>query len=367
MIKFLDLQSQYKSIQKDVDTAIKEVLSESAFIGGKYVDKFENDFSSYVGVDYCVGVGNGTDALEIAIESLSLPPGSEIIVPANSFIATSEAVTRAGHKVVFCDVDKDSYVISIEDIEKRITSRTKAVIAVHLYGHACDMDALIQISSKFNLRVIEDCAQAHGSEYKGKRVGGIGDIATFSFYPGKNLGAYGDGGAITTNDKHLAAQCRKIANHGRVAKYDHDFEGRNSRLDGLQAAILGVKLKHLDTWLNARQQIADIYLKELKDVLGVVLPVRQPWSKQAYHLFVIRVQNRDQLKEFLADNGVQSGVHYPISLPKLKAYNYMQQANEPMFSNVSDSLLLSLPIGEHLSDKDAYKVAQLVKDFLYMA
>ena len=367
MIKFLDLQSQYKSIQKDVDTAIKEVLSESAFIGGKYVDKFENDFSSYVGVDYCVGVGNGTDALEIAIESLSLPPGSEIIVPANSFIATSEAVTRAGHKVVFCDVDKDSYVISIEDIEKRITSRTKAVIAVHLYGHACDMDALIQISSKFNLRVIEDCAQAHGSEYKGKRVGGIGDIATFSFYPGKNLGAYGDGGAITTNDKHLAAQCRKIANHGRVAKYDHDFEGRNSRLDGLQAAILGVKLKHLDTWLNARQQIADIYLKELKDVLGVVLPVRQPWSKQAYHLFVIRVQNRDQLKEFLADNGVQSGVHYPISLPKLKAYNYLQQANEPMFSNVSDSLLLSLPIGEHLSDKDAYKVAQLVKDFLYMA
>jgi len=367
MIKFLDLQSQYKSIQKDVDTAIKEVLSESAFIGGKYVDKFENDFSSYVGVDYCVGVGNGTDALEIAIESLSLPPGSEIIVPANSFIATSEAVTRAGHKVVFCDVDKDSYVISIEDIEKRITSRTKAVIAVHLYGHPCDMDALLQISSKFNLRVIEDCAQAHGSEYKGKRVGGIGDIATFSFYPGKNLGAYGDGGAITTNDKHLAAQCRKIANHGRVAKYDHDFEGRNSRLDGLQAAILGVKLKHLDTWLNARQQIADIYLKELKDVLGVVLPVRQPWSKQAYHLFVIRVQNRDQLKEFLADNGVQSGVHYPISLPKLKAYNYMQQANEPMFSNVSDSLLLSLPIGEHLSDKDAYKVAQLVKDFLYMA
>jgi len=367
MIKFLDLQSQYKSIQKDVDTAIKEVISESAFIGGKYVDKFENDFSSYVGVDYCVGVGNGTDALEIAIESLSLPPGSEIIVPANSFIATSEAVTRAGHKVVFCDVDKDSYVISIEDIEKRITYRTKAVIAVHLYGHACDMDALIQISSKFNLRVIEDCAQAHGSEYKGKRVGGIGDIATFSFYPGKNLGAYGDGGAITTNDKHLAAQCRKIANHGRVAKYDHDFEGRNSRLDGLQAAILGVKLKHLDTWLNARQQIADIYLKELKDVLGVVLPVRQPWSKQAYHLFVIRVQNRDQLKEFLADNGVQSGVHYPISLPKLKAYNYLQQANEPMFSNVSDSLLLSLPIGEHLSDKDAYKVAQLVKDFLYMA
>ena len=367
MIKFLDLQSQYKSIQKDVDTAIKEVLSESAFIGGKYVDKFENDFSSYVGVDYCVGVGNGTDALEIAIESLSLPPESEIIVPANSFIATSEAVTRAGHKVVFCDVDKDSYVISIEDIEKRITSRTKAVIAVHLYGHPCDMDALLQISSKFNLRVIEDCAQAHGSEYKGKRVGGIGDIATFSFYPGKNLGAYGDGGAITTNDKHLAAQCRKIANHGRVAKYDHDFEGRNSRLDGLQAAILGVKLKHLDTWLNARQQIADIYLKELKDVLGVVLPVRQPWSKQAYHLFVIRVQNRDQLKEFLADNGVQSGVHYPISLPKLKAYNYMQQANEPMFSNVSDSLLLSLPIGEHLSDKDAYKVAQLVKDFLYMA
>ena len=363
MVNFLDLSSQYKSIQPDIDNAIKNVISESAFIGGKYVDKFESDFSDYIGSNYCIGVGNGTDALEIAIESLSLPIGSEIIVPANSFIASSEAVTRTGHKVVFCDVDEESYVVSIKDIEKRITSKTKAIIAVHLYGHSCDMDALTELSSKFNLRIIEDCAQAHGAEYKEKKVGSIGDIATFSFYPGKNLGAYGDGGAITTNDEYLSTQCRKIANHGRVSKYNHDFEGRNSRLDGLQAAILSVKLKYLDTWLEKRTEIADIYLKELSSISDIVLPVRKSWSKQAYHLFVIRTEKRDQLKEFLIDRGIQVGVHYPISLPKLKAYDYLDQANELLFANRSDSLLLSLPIGEHLSVDDVYKVVHLVKDF----
>ncbi len=220
-----------------------------------------------------------------------------------------------------------------------------------------------KIAKEYNLYIIEDCAQAHGAEYKGKKVGGIGDIAAFSFYPGKNLGAYGDGGAITTNNLKLASQSRKIANHGRTAKYDHDFEGRNSRLDSLQAAILNVKLKHLDSWVNKRIKVADKYLLELKGVEDIVLPIKQNCVKQAYHLFVIRTSKRDELKSYLAERDIQTGIHYPISLPKLKAYQYAEQANDHMFANTSDTSLLSLPIGEHLTDKDIMSVIMAVKSF----
>ena len=363
MVKFLDLKSQYYSIKSEIDKAIQNVIENSAFIGGEHVAQFEDSFSNYVGTDYCIGVGNGTDALEIAIEALDMPIGSEIIVPANSFIASSEAVTRSGHRVVFVDIDSESYVISIEDLKKRITSKTKAIMAVHLYGHPCDMDELAKIAKEYNLCIIEDCAQAHGAEYKGKRVGGIGDIATFSFYPGKNLGAYGDGGAITTNNLELSVQCRKIANHGRTAKYDHDFEGRNSRLDSLQAAILNVKLKYLDNWIDKRIQVADKYLLELDEVKDIILPVKQDWAKQAYHLFVIRTNIRDELKNYLSEKGIHTGIHYPISLPKLKAYKYSNQADELMFANSSDASLLSLPIGEHLSKEDVEKVILAIKRF----
>ena len=363
MVKFLNLKSQYDSIKLEIDEAIKGVIENSAFIGGEHVNQFENNFCNYTEADYCIGVGNGTDALEISIEALNMPIGSEIIVPANSFISSSEAVTRSGHKVVFADVDRESYVISIEDIKKRITAKTKAIIAVHLYGHPCDMDELGKIAKEYNLYIIEDCAQAHGSEYKGKKVGGIGDIAAFSFYPGKNLGAYGDGGAITTNNLKLASQSRKIANHGRTAKYDHVFEGRNSRLDSLQAAILNVKLKHLDSWVNKRIKVADKYLLELKGVEDIVLPIKQNCVKQAYHLFVIRTSKRDDLKLYLAERDIQTGIHYPISLPKLKAYQYAEQANDQMFANTSDTSLLSLPIGEHLTDKDIMSVIMAVKSF----
>ena len=363
MVKFLDLKSQYYSIKSEIDKAIQNVIENSTFIGGEHVAQFETNFSNYVGTDYCIGVGNGTDALEIAIEALDMPIGSEIIVPANSFIASSEAVTRSGHKVVFVDIDTESYVISIEDLKKRITPKTKAIMAVHLYGHPCDMDELAKIAKEYNLYIIEDCAQAHGAEYKGKRVGGIGDIATFSFYPGKNLGAYGDGGAITTNNLELSVQCRKIANHGRTAKYDHDFEGRNSRLDSLQAAILNVKLKYLDGWIDKRIQVADKYLLELDGVEDITLPVKQDWAKQAYHLFVIRTNRRDELKSYLTEKDIQTGVHYPISLPKLKAYQYTKQANDQMFANSSDTSLLSLPIGEHLTDEDIAHVVNTVKSF----
>lgn len=363
MVKFLDLVTQYQTIKQEIDTAISDVISKSAFIGGEYVQTFEKEFAEYCDAKFCIGVGNGTDALEIAIESLNLPQSSEIIVPANSFIASSEAVTRQGHKVVFADCDPQSYVISIDDLEKRITKKTKAIMAVHLYGHPCDMEVLETLANRHGLYIIEDCAQAHGAEYKGQKVGSIGHVASFSFYPGKNLGAYGDGGAITTNDETIAKKCRMIANHGRISKYNHEFEGRNSRLDGLQAAILSVKLKRLHEWTEKRIAVADYYLKNLKNVKEIILPVRQDWAKQVYHLFVIRTEKRDELKAFLADEGVQSGIHYPISLPKLHAYSYVEQDNDDMFANQTDTKLLSLPIGEHLNIQDLEKVVTAIKEF----
>ena len=363
MIKFLDLKAQYESIKEEIDATINEVIVKSAFISGEYVTQFEKEFASFIQVKDCVGVANGTDALEIAIESLDLPRGSEIIVPANSFISSSEAVTRQGHHVVFTDCDPESYVISIEEVKKRISTRTKAIIAVHLYGHPCDMDALQNLAEQYGLYIIEDCAQAHGAEYKGKRVGSIGNIATFSFYPGKNLGAYGDAGAITTNDEKLANKCRMIANHGRIAKYDHEFEGRNSRLDGLQAAILSVKLKHLPEWTQKRIAVADYYLKHLKDIQRIILPVRQDWAKQVFHLFVVRTEDRDDLARFLAQQGIQTGVHYPISLPKLNAYKYVNQSSENLFANKSDETLLSLPIGEHLTEIELKVVVDSISQF----
>lgn len=360
MIKFLDLKKQYLGIKSEVDDAIFSVIDDCAFIGGKHVHEFEDNFAEYQQAKYCVGVGNGTDALEIAIESLELDKGSEIIVPANSFIASSEAVTRAGYKVVFCDCDPDDYTISIEGVKNSITPNTSAIMAVHLYGHPCDMDALLAISRQYNLKIIEDCAQAHSAEYKGKRVGAIGDIGAFSFYPGKNLGAYGDGGAILTNNSELAEKCRMIANHGRIDKYDHIFEGRNSRLDGLQAAILNVKLKYLDKWIERRIELAQYYSEGLSAEGLYALPVKKEWAKHVYHLFVIRVNNRNELKKVLYESGVESGVHYPISLPKLKAYQYTNQYDNSFVANEYDQLILSLPIGDHLSIKDIDKVIDIV-------
>lgn len=363
MVKFLDLESQYNNIKSDIDIAINSVISDTAFVGGKYVKAFECEFSKYQEADYCIGVGNGTDALEIAIEALNLTMGSEIIVPANSFIASSEAVTRSGHKVIFCDCDGANYTISIDSLKTKITPNTRAILAVHLYGHPCDMDKILSIANENSLKVIEDCAQAHGAEYKCKKVGAIGDVGTFSFYPGKNLGAFGDGGAIVTNDPKLAKKCRMIANHGRIKKYEHEFEGRNSRLDGIQAAILSVKLKHLNAWTEARIRVADYYLKNLECISEIVLPYRENWAKQVYHLFVIRTNNRTDLIQHLEASSIQSGVHYPIALPKLSAYQYLNQSGEDFVANENDGKLLSLPVGEHLTLEDLEFITQSVKRF----
>lgn len=363
MVKFLDLHAQYLSIRAEIDGAVSDVIANSSFIGGNSVRAFEEEFASYCDARFCLGVGNGTDALEIAIEALDLPLDSEVLVPANSFIASSEAVSRCGHNVVFVDNDATSYVISVDDVLKKITKKTKALIAVHLYGHPCEMNRLTDICKEKGIYIIEDCAQSHGAEFEGKRVGSLGDISAFSFYPGKNLGAYGDGGAIVTNNETLALKCRQIANHGRIAKYDHAFEGRNSRLDGLQAAILSVKLKHLDTWTEKRISIAEKYLQGLAGIPLLTLPVRRVWAKQVYHLFVIRSEYRDSLKEFLGRVGIETGIHYPKALPKLQAYAYLEQEDSSANYYSQDSELLSLPIGEHLSFDQIDSVISAVKEF----
>lgn len=363
MVKFLDLKQQYEGIKEEIDNTISSVISESAFIGGKYVQKFEEEFARYQEAEYCIGVANGTDALEIAIEALSLPKRSEIIVPANSFIASSEAVSRSGHQVVFCDCDTRNYTVDIVSLESKITDKTKAILAVHLYGHPCNMEAIMHLAEKYQLKVIEDCAQAHGAQYKGRKVGAIGDIGTFSFYPGKNLGAYGDGGAIITNSEKLAKKAKMIANHGRIEKYNHEFEGRNSRLDALQAAILSVKLKYLERWTQIRINVAKCYLQELKDLDNISLPVQEVWAKQVYHLFVIRTKQRDELQSFFKQHNIQVGIHYPIALPKLKAYAHLNQFSENFFANKVDSELLSLPIGEHLTEEMIKKVVDVLRAF----
>ncbi len=362
MIKFLDLHAQYSLIKNEIDDAITSVINESAFIGGKYVKQFEENFSEYQQAQYCVGVGNGTDALEIAIEELNLPQGSEIIVPANSFIASAEAVVRTGHKIIFCDTSPDDYTINLDDLKCRITPNTSAIVAVHLYGHPCAMDPLLAIAKKYNLRIIEDCAQAHGAEYKGRRVGAIGDVGCFSFYPGKNLGAYGDGGAIVTNNKELAIKCRMSANHGRITKYNHEFGGRNSRLDGLQAAILNVKLQYLDIWIDHRVMIANIYIDEMKNITKVRVPRINSLVKHAYHLFVIQHPERDKLKECLKLEEIETGIHYPVALPKLQAFNYIDNNYNEFVACQIDKNLLSLPIGEHVSVDDAKRIVNLIRN-----
>jgi dTDP-4-amino-4,6-dideoxygalactose transaminase len=363
VIRFLDLQAQYQSIRGEIDAAIASVIAESAFVGGPYVAAFEQQFARYVGAAHCVGVGNGTDALEIAIEALALPPGSEIIVPGNSFITSAEAVSRSGHRVVFADVNPHRYVLDAASVRARLTPHTKAIVAVHLYGQPCDMGELMALAREHGLAVIEDCAQAHGAEVRGQRVGGLGDVGCFSFYPGKNLGAYGDAGAITTQRADLAQRCRMIANHGRLSKHEHEFEGRNSRLDGLQAAVLSVKLPHLEAWTQRRTEIAEHYIGELEGVGDLVLPVRPAWARPVYHLFVVRTARRNALLKHLAEQGVEARVHYPVALPKLPAYRHLGEPDPKAWCNRVDGTLLSLPMGEHMTLDDAQAVVSAVRSF----
>jgi dTDP-4-amino-4,6-dideoxygalactose transaminase len=361
-VPFVDLRAQYKAIKNEIDEAIAHVIDGAAFIGGEYVNRFEEAFASYCGVKYCIGVGNGTDALYIALRALGIGPGDEVITVANSFIATSEAITMTGAKIVFVDCDPQTYNIDVGQVSRVVTHRTKAIVPVHLYGQPADMLSLKNLATIHGLFIVEDAAQAHGAEINREHVGSFGDAGCFSFYPGKNLGAYGDAGAIVTHKEELATKCRMIANHGRISKYDHDFEGINSRLDGLQAAILDVKLKHLGKWIERRRRAANTY-KDLLKGTSVTMPVEAEGVRHVYHLFVVRVPNREAVMAELKNRGIETGIHYPIALPNLKAYRYLGYAQEdfPVATKYSKEIL-SLPMFPELNEEQLQYICYQLKN-----
>lgn len=363
-IPFVDLHAQYLVLKPEIDEAIASVIRETAFIGGKYVTRFEESFAADYGVSHCISVANGTDAIYIALKMMGIGPGDEVITTAHSWISTSEAVTQTGARPVFVDVD-EYYTIDAKNIEAAVTPRTRCVIPVHLYGQPADMTAITALCKKHGLKLLEDCAQAHYAEWKGQRVGTFGDVATFSFYPGKNLGAYGDAGAILTNDEALATKMRMYANHGALKKHHHFMEGINSRLDGLQAAILSAKLPHIHKWTEQRRAVAGMYDKALAPIAGVNIPKLHEHANHVYHLYVIQVENRDALMKHLAERGIQTAVHYPVALPLMPAYAYQESnaATIPIASRNQDRIL-SLPIYPELTQPMVDAVANAIADFM---
>ena len=362
-LKFLDLKYQNKKIEKKIFTSIKKNIENSSFIGGKDLNEFQKEFAYFLNIKFCLGVANGTDALEIAIKALNLKKNSEIIVPANTWISTAEAVLNNKLKVRFVDVD-ETHNICVEDLKKKINKKTSAIIIVHLYGNPANLDEIIKLKKKYNLKVIEDCAQAHGAEYKGKKISTFGDIGTFSFFPSKNLGCYGDGGCIVTNQKKLFINMKKIANHGGLKKNKHEIVGRNSRLDNIQAGILREKLKKLNQWIDIRNKQANLYFKYLSDLKKISLIKILKKTKSSFHLMVIKTYKRNELKKFLDNNGVSTSIHYPLSLPetpifKKDHYKYCRKMKSIKFSKQ----ILSLPIGEHLSLKDIKYICNKIKSF----
>jgi dTDP-4-amino-4,6-dideoxygalactose transaminase len=363
-VPFVDLKAQYLNHKEELDAAILDVVGNTAFVAGRYVVRFESEFAKYIGGKNCLAVANGTDAIEIALSALCVGAGDEVIVPANTFFATAEAVHNIGAEVVFIDCEPNFYNIDLSKIEEKITPRTKAIIPVHLYGLPADMDAVMAIARKHNLKIIEDCAQAHGAKYKDRTVGTFGDAATFSFYPGKNLGAYGDAGAIVTNDDAVAERCRLIANHGQPTKYRHTIIGRNSRMDGIQAAVLSVKLRHLDDWLDARRARAARY-NELLAGCGIALPTSPEERTHTYHLYVIRVKDRDAVAAKLNEAGIDTGLHYPTALPFLECYSSTgYQPSDFPVAHAQMNELLSLPMYAELTDTMVEYVCDNLKSAL---
>ncbi len=358
-IPFVDLATQYNSIKNEVDNAIKRVISNSSYIGGEEVSTFENNFKDWLGTDYFVSCGNGTDSIEILLKALGIGIGDEVIVPAMSWISTSEAVSTIGATPIFVDIHPEFYTIDESLIENAITIRTKAIIPVHLYGQPCDMSAIMQIAQKYGLKVIEDCAQAHGTKWNGKRVGTFGDCASFSFFPGKNLGAYGDAGGMATNDAEIAKTIRMIANHGQIKKHEHLIEGRNSRLDGLQAAILNVKLKHLDNWIEKRIEHAKHYTELLGE--NIITPKIRKNGTHSFHLYVIQVQYRDEMKVRLQENNIECAIHYPTPLPLLPCYrNNLIEIKQYQISYEISNSILSIPIYPELEKEKLTKISKLI-------
>jgi dTDP-4-amino-4,6-dideoxygalactose transaminase len=363
-VPFVDLKAQYLSIKQEIDTALFSVIDETAFIGGKYVKSFENAFSKTYGVDHVVSCANGTDSLFIIMKMLGIKEGDEVITVANSWISSSETITQAGAKPVFVDIHPEYYSIDEAKMESAITPKTKAVIAVHLQGQMCAIDIINEICKKHGIYLIEDCAQSHLSALNGTRAGLTGIAGSFSFYPGKNLGAYGDAGCIITNDASLAEKCRMFANHGALQKHKHQMEGINSRLDGLQAAILTAKLPFLQQWTNQRIEKAQLYKKYLEGIPQIHLPVERPHSIHSYHLYVIRAERRDELMQYLKDAGIETAVHYPTALPNLPCYKYLgYETFDFPVSTGYQGQILSLPIYPELGEDMIAYVADNIKTF----
>lgn len=363
MIKFLDLSSEIVEIRNDLDKSINNVINNANFILGDEVTTFENNFANYITTRYCISVANGTDALEIAVKTLDLKSDDEIIIQANTFVSTCLAASNNNINIRLVDINPTTYQIDLNSLENAITDNTKVVIVVHLTGSCCNMNRLMKIMNEHNLILIEDCAQCHGAYYKDKRLGSFGLLSTYSFYPGKNLGAFGDGGAICTDDYELSQKIRKIRNLGSIEKYKHEIIGRSSRLDTLQAAILDVKLNHLDKNNQKRRENANLYCQLLKGLPGIELPLIENNCIPVYHLFMIKCDKRDELQKFLLENGVHTGIHYPISISDLKCYDNIFDKNNYKNAIDNSKKILSLPMYPNLREENIQKVCNIIKYF----
>jgi dTDP-4-amino-4,6-dideoxygalactose transaminase len=361
-IPFVDLHAQYLTIKQEIDRAIAEVIAQSAYIRGPHVDAFEEAWARTLGVKRCVSCANGTDAIYIALRGLGLKRGDEVITSAHSWISTSEAITAAGGRIVFCDTDEETFTIDPIEIERKITPATVGIVPVHLYGQAADMSAIMAIAKKHNLWVLEDCAQAHLAKYNGRYVGTFGNAGTFSFYPGKNLGAYGDAGCIVTNDDRLADRLATFPRHG--GKGDHIMEGINSRMDGLQAAILNAKLPHLPVWTQARRLVAALYDELLGDVGDVITPEVGSNRDHVYYLYVIRTENRDVLRKHLSKGGISTVLNYPKALPFFPAYAHLSHVPKDFpVAYFNQSRILSLPIFPEITKEMIDYVVSQIRNF----
>ena len=362
-IPFVDLKAQYLSIKPEIDKVIKNTIDNTRFIGGYELEQFSNTLSTQLNAKHALTVANGTDAIYIALRMLGIQSGDEVITSAHSWISTSETISQTGAKPIFVDTN-EFFCINEKLIEQKITKRTKAIIPVHLYGNACNMTEIIKIAKKYNLFIIEDCAQAILTKFSNKFVGTFGNAGTISFFPGKNLGAYGDAGGIITNNSALAKKMKMFSNHGGLVKHQHSIEGINSRMDGLQAAILNVKIKYLRGWIKKRREAADLYNFYLADVNEIALPKVQPHAEHTYHLFVILCKQRNKLSEFLQSKGISTGIHYPKPLPTLQCYkNNNYDLDEFPLAIKNSRKILSLPIYPEITEKQIKFVSKMIKLF----
>ncbi len=364
-VPFLDLTSQHAPLRREFSAAIEEVIDSGAFAGGPFVARFEEDFATYCDSQHAIGVGSGTEALWLALLALGVGPGDEVITVPSTFMATAEAITYCGAKPVFVDIDERTYTMDPAGLEEAITKRTKAIIPVHLFGQPADMDPILEIARARGLYVIEDAAQAHGAEYKGRRAGSLGDAGCFSFYPGKNLGAFGEAGAIVTGNNELQEKIRVLRDHGQIRKYHHTMVGWNCRMDGIQAAVLSIKLRHLEKGNETRRSHAAQYHGALAGFDAIVTPYEDPYARHVYHVYAVRVRERDEVIRRLGEMGIACGIHYPVPVHLQEAYSNLgyEVGSLPVAEQVAKEFV-SLPMFPELSPAQVGTVAESVKEVL---